>query len=121
MEKISISKKNYKFYHKLSNHMSEIIILCDNNWNSNNFDYVLSIRSILNSIEFNNPLNFKEFVADYDENDYLIEIDYQLYEQYIKASFAIKSMKEILSICSGKTSLIDFARMIIGITKIYKM
>jgi hypothetical protein len=97
MQKIKITKENYKHYKKLKAVMDNLVTLDSLSIKMTYDDFgknVNQIRKELNKDSTSSKLSFKEFVADVsdDDND-VMEIDHDEYEKLIGANLAMKALQ----------------------------
>ncbi len=96
MQKVKISKENYKHFKKLKSVMDNLVTLDSLTIKMSYNDFGQNVNEIKKTIDkkTSSKLSFKEFIADINESeDNLIEIDYQEYENLICANMAIKALE----------------------------
>ena len=124
MKTIEISKANYYQYSNVKEVMDELVIF-DKNTGDIRMSYQTfaeKVNEIINK-QIKNPskskLTFKEYVADVKDNDNTIDIDYQLYEEFIKASLTIKIIKDVNKIKMDGWSWDDYGATVSSIIQTY--
>jgi hypothetical protein len=102
MQKVKISKESYKHFKKLKTVMDNLMTLDSLSIKMTYDEFGQNVNEIRKDVDkkTTSKLSFKEFIADINEDDdELIEIDYQEYEKLICANLSIKAL-EILDVKS---------------------
>ncbi len=92
MKTIDISKKKYSEYKKIKAIMDELVML-DNMSSQMPYDGFAKTADTIVKKGDTSRLSFKEFIADNEDDDTVISIDYDEYEQLIAAKIAVRAIK----------------------------
>ena len=122
MENLKISLINFNHYYNLKEVMDELVIF-DKNTGGVGMSYETfgkKVNDIIkNKVKNQSKLTFKEFVADISHIEETVDIDYQIYEQFIKASLTIKNIQNINKIKMDSWSWDDYGIAVSTIIQTY--
>lgn len=116
---IEISKKNYVQYKKVKQIMDELVILDKINVKTSYDQFAKNANAIFKKGE-DIKLTFKEFIADTNEGEVEVAIDYQEYEDLISAKTAYQAIKNFDVKSKGKMNWSEYGIGLDSIIEAYK-
>ncbi len=118
METIKISKKNYQHYKKFKQIMDELVIVDTVSVQISYSDFAKNVNTLVSQLN-DNKMSFKGFIADIKDGEDTIDIDYEIYEKMIMASFAIKAVNILNEKSKGKMDWSQYGIAVEAIVKAY--